>query len=140
MNDQLSSDAQIALLDELELRCAQLLDDMRALASTQAEAQQALYADGRAAEDSGDASAERTQLELLALQERDLGAELADVEHALSKFERGTYGLCEKCGEPIPLARLMILPEARYDAKHAAEIEAHPRVGVTLSSSVGGKR
>ena len=24
------------------------------------------------------------------------------------------YGLCERCDEPIPLARLMLMPESRY--------------------------
>lgn len=30
--------------------------------------------------------------------------------HALATIERGTYGLCERCGDPIPKARLMALP------------------------------
>ncbi len=54
----------------------------------------------------------------------DLQADLSEVEHALAKFDQGTYGLCEAGGEPIPLARLRALPEARYDVRHQAELEA----------------
>ena len=40
---------------------------------------------------------------------RDL---LAEVEHALRKFEEGTYGVCDSCGQPIDPARLEALPQA----------------------------
>lgn len=35
---------------------------------------------------------------------------LRKVERALARIEEGTYGLCESCGQPIPLARLEVLP------------------------------
>ncbi len=54
----------------------------------------------------------------------DLQAQLTEVEHALTKFDTGTYGICERCGRPIPLARLRILPEARYDVEYEEEVEA----------------
>jgi DnaK suppressor protein len=47
----------------------------------------------------------------LALEKR-LGEQLAEVEHALQKFEEGTYGLCDVCGQPIDPARLEALPQA----------------------------
>ena len=37
---------------------------------------------------------------------------LAEVEHALQKFEQGTYGFCDKCGQPIDPARLEARPQA----------------------------
>ncbi len=37
---------------------------------------------------------------------------LAEVEHALQKFEEGTYGLCDKCGQPLDPDRLEALPQA----------------------------
>lgn len=37
---------------------------------------------------------------------------LGEVEHALQKFEQGTYGLCDKCGQPIIPERLEALPQA----------------------------
>jgi len=38
--------------------------------------------------------------------------ELRDVESALARLERGTYGLCIDCGNPLPYVRLDALPEA----------------------------
>ena len=39
--------------------------------------------------------------------------ELREIEHALAKIKNGTYGLCEKSFEPIPLERLRANPIAR---------------------------
>ena len=47
----------------------------------------------------------------LALEER-VREQSAEVEHALHKFEVGTYGLCDSCGQPIDPARLEALPHA----------------------------
>ena len=47
----------------------------------------------------------------LALEKR-VRDQLADVEHALTKFEQGTYGTCDSCGQPIDPARLDALPQA----------------------------
>ena len=46
------------------------------------------------------------------------------MQHALAKFDTGAYGLCEECDGPIPVARLRIVPEARYDVTHQAEVDA----------------
>ena len=46
-------------------------------------------------------------------QEERIVDELAEVEAALNKFRTGTYGLCEKCGCPITIARLRAVPTAR---------------------------
>jgi DnaK suppressor protein len=54
----------------------------------------------------------------------ELHAQLAEVEHALAKFDTGAYGICERCGRPIPLARLRVLPEARNDVEYEEDIEA----------------
>ena len=47
----------------------------------------------------------------LALENR-IRQELAGIEHALHKFEEGTYGLCDSCGKPIDPERLEALPQA----------------------------
>lgn len=46
-------------------------------------------------------------------QERDRHM-LREIAHALSKFEMGTYGLCEETEEPIDFDRLRVQPWARY--------------------------
>ena len=40
-------------------------------------------------------------------------AQLGVVRHALAKFDDGSYGLCEECGNPIGFSRLQARPEAR---------------------------
>lgn len=47
----------------------------------------------------------------MALEKRVLD-QLAKVENALTKFEKGTYGICENCGKPIDPERLEALPQA----------------------------
>ena len=37
---------------------------------------------------------------------------LRKVERALSRVAEKTYGICESCGNPIPVARLEVLPYA----------------------------
>ena len=56
----------------------------------------------------------------LALEKRTRD-QLAGVEHALHKFEEGTYGLCDACGEPIDPARLEALPQASLCLKCKAD-------------------
>lgn len=45
--------------------------------------------------------------------------ELADVEHALSRLDAGTYGTCEVCGSPLGDEILRAAPAARSCADHA---------------------
>ncbi len=55
---------------------------------------------------------ETSELEKRLALEKQAGDLLADVEHALRKFEERTYGLCDMCGQSIDLARLEALPQA----------------------------
>lgn len=77
--------------------------------------------------DQGEASVEIEAWAIAHQEEVNLREQLAEVEHALSKFALGTYGRCEQCGQPIPLARLRAFPEARYDVVHQAEVERRVR-------------
>ena len=63
------------------------------------------FGDGFA--DAGAATAERT--EVLGLVET-LKGQLESIDDALRKVEDGTYGSCERCGQPIPAARLEARP------------------------------
>lgn len=53
---------------------------------------------------------ERSQLDALVRQGR---TNLAEVDAALERLERGTYGICEQCGQPIAAGRLEARPTAR---------------------------
>ncbi len=55
---------------------------------------------------------EALELEKRLALERRTKEQLARVEHALLKIEKGTYGRCDNCGQPIDPARLEALPEA----------------------------
>jgi len=55
---------------------------------------------------------ETLELEKRIVLEKRVRDQLAEVECALSKFEKGTYGMCDNCGQPIDPARLEALPQA----------------------------
>ena len=55
---------------------------------------------------------ETLELEKRLALERRIYEQLAEVGHALRKFEEGTYGLCDSCGQSIDPARLEALPQA----------------------------
>ncbi|MDP2729997.1 MAG: TraR/DksA C4-type zinc finger protein [Dehalococcoidales bacterium] len=55
---------------------------------------------------------ESLELERRLTMEKQMKEQLADIEYALSKFEKGTYGLCDSCGQPIAPGRLEVLPQA----------------------------
>lgn len=42
----------------------------------------------------------------------DLLALLKNTRSSLAKINKGTYGLCEKCGQPIESGRLEVMPTA----------------------------
>ncbi|MFJ4836775.1 TraR/DksA family transcriptional regulator [Streptomyces sp. NPDC088746] len=45
---------------------------------------------------------------------------LEEVDRALERLERGAYGRCEACGEPIPPGRLEVRPAATTCVRCAA--------------------
>lgn len=55
---------------------------------------------------------EASELEKRLAQEKRLRESLNEIEHALQKYEAGTYGLCDSCGQPIEQARLEAIPQA----------------------------
>jgi DnaK suppressor protein len=38
---------------------------------------------------------------------------VSDIQHALGRIDNGTFGSCERCGNPIALERLEVIPYAR---------------------------
>jgi DnaK suppressor protein len=44
---------------------------------------------------------------------------IEEIDQVLQRIALGTYGLCERCGEPIPVARLRALPTARVHVQCA---------------------
>jgi DnaK suppressor protein len=57
--------------------------------------------------------------------------ELANIEVALNRMRAGSYGECENCNNPIPMARLMALPYATSCIECQREIERSGGLGNT---------
>lgn len=51
---------------------------------------------------------------------RNAGDLLGQVEEALGRLQAGTYGNCEGCGKPIPVARLDAVPHTKLCVDCAA--------------------
>lgn len=66
--------------------------------------------------DSGQVAAEQGEANLIAASLRD---QLAEVERALAKLDRGEYGRCERCGQDIAEPRLEAMPATRFCIQHA---------------------
>ncbi len=54
---------------------------------------------------------------------RAMQRRLDSIDAALEAIARGTYGICERCGNPIDPARLEAFPEARLCLKCQEEVE-----------------
>jgi DnaK suppressor protein len=48
---------------------------------------------------------------------------LAEVDEALQRIERGSYGICEMSGQPIPVSRLEAIPFVRFTVECQSELE-----------------
>ncbi len=48
---------------------------------------------------------------------------LTQIDHALRKFSRGTYGICEGTGDPIAEKRLLLRPWTRYSIEYKEQLE-----------------
>lgn len=59
------------------------------------------------AADSGSAAFERERAQSLAAHARRI---IVQIDDAFERMEAGTYGICERCGDPIEKARLEAIP------------------------------
>jgi len=124
MATRLSPIMLTGLRTQLERRRAELRREIAALRDAEgADAlEDALLPDD--VPDRVDLGADQAEWDRERIMELTLRDQLAEIERALAKLDAGTYGRCERCGRPIPAARLTALPEARYDVAHQAEAEA----------------
>ncbi len=76
-----------------------------------------------------DIAREVSTLEMGLSLEEYVADHLAEIDEALAKIDRGTYGICEECGKPISLERLEILPTATkcVECKKKAEQQSMKR-------------
>lgn len=52
---------------------------------------------------------------------------LTEVDAALERLTRGTYGICQASGQPIPAARLRAVPWTRFRREFAPDNKPAPR-------------
>jgi RNA polymerase-binding transcription factor DksA len=57
-----------------------------------------------------------------------------EIEEALKRIEKNTFGVCELTGKPIPRARLEAIPWARFTVQAQAQLE---REGALRSRRIG---
>ncbi|GAB2461981.1 hypothetical protein GCM10027265_09000 [Jatrophihabitans fulvus] len=62
--------------------------------------------------DAGSKTFEREQEQSIAANRFDL---MTQMERAVERIDKGTYGFCERCGKPIAKARLQAFPAATLD-------------------------
>jgi DnaK suppressor protein len=94
----------------LEIERKHLLDEMsqsQTTASTQEERREGSPFGKREEE-----ATETLELEKRLTLENRIRQELARVEHALEKIDKGSYGTCDNCGKQIDPERLLALPQA----------------------------
>ena len=60
--------------------------------------------------------------------------QLTEIEAALQRLRKGTYGLCEETGLPISPARLQAIPWTRYSRSATERNEQRARAGHTKRS------
>lgn len=80
--------------------------------------------------DSVDVAFETSSDEMTALLAEQDSRELSQIERALARVPRGTYGVCEgggeNCQKRIPVARLHALPYTTFCINCEREMEKHP--------------
>jgi DnaK suppressor protein len=66
---------------------------------------------------------------------KTLERKLESIDYALRHAQEGTYGICERCGQPIDPARLEAVPETTLCVKCKSIVERQQaRVGATTSN------
>ena len=94
----------------LESERKRLIEEMEQLKSTMRPADE--RREGSPFGKREEEATESYELERRLTLEKSIREQLASVEHALQKFEDGSYGLCDSCGKPIAPERLEALPQA----------------------------
>ena len=101
--------------DRLELehrRLSSLLESLKGGTALQPDERGTeLSVGGQHPADLGTETLERTKELTIA---RDLSVQVEEIERAQERLERGEYGTCQACGQPIPPQRLEAKPAARF--------------------------
>ena len=94
------------LRHRLEAERERLLEELKTTAMVAEKRERVSYGEY------GELATEIAEVEKGLILEKRIREQLTEVEHALEKFDQGTYGLCDNCGKSIEPARLEALPHA----------------------------
>lgn len=96
--------------DQLQVEYKRLTDELAQLETNKSTAEE--RREGSPFGKREEEATETLELEKRLTLENRIRQEMAAVEHALEKIEKGTYGLCDNCGKKIDPQRLEALPQA----------------------------
>ena len=103
-------DATRAQLERLRSAVADEVNGLEADLHAVFEASQDSNADDEHDPEGSTIAYERAQLTAVLAATR---RRLADLDDALTRLDVGAYGICERCGHPLPIDRLAVRPFAR---------------------------
>ena len=78
-------------------------------------------------EDSADAAVDVCERSRIIFLIESQQAKLRALDHAIASAKKGTYGICEACGQPIPEERLKMVPETTLCMQCARKMEQRMR-------------
>lgn len=102
---------QAELRAALKERLDELVDEQQRYTDSIALAQRERLSD-TAGDDQIDSGSKTVEHEHEVAVADSLSERIRQVSHALERLDEGGYGFCEKCGNPIPAARLAAFPSA----------------------------
>lgn len=123
-----SQEQQIAKLETVRVRALADIARMKEELKTETEPAPATDADAAA-----DVAADIYERSRIMSMIQNLEDKLDALGRAIAMAKKGTYGICEKCGEAIPQERLDIVPETTLCVRCAGELERRVLGSRTIS-------
>ncbi|WP_408611133.1 TraR/DksA family transcriptional regulator [Glycomyces xiaoerkulensis] len=102
---------QAELRAALKERLDELVDEQERFVDSIATAQRERLSD-TAGDDQIDSGSKTVEHEHEVALAGAISERIRQVRHALERLDDGDYGICERCGKPIPAARLAAFPSA----------------------------
>ncbi|HLU28673.1 MAG TPA: TraR/DksA family transcriptional regulator [Glycomyces sp.] len=102
---------QAELRAALQERLDELVEEQQRFVDSIAAAQRERLSD-TAGDDQVDSGSKTVEHEHEVTVANAISERIRQVRHALDRVDAGDYGICEKCGNPIPAARLAAFPSA----------------------------
>lgn len=99
------------LRDALNERLTELREEHSRVVAEMESAQRERLADS-AGDDQGDSGSKTIEHEQEITVANTIAEKIYQVERALDRLDDGDWGICERCGKPIPAARLAVFPSA----------------------------